>query len=76
MLTFPLLVTLALVVPLLVLYLSPLYALTLRSAVASGVAGTVVALTGFVYYWSRFRARPHAARATRTSSRSRSRSSR
>ena len=57
-LTFPLLVTLALVVPLLVLYLSPLYALTLRSAVASGVAGTVVALIGFVYYWSRFRLDP------------------
>jgi cytochrome c oxidase assembly factor CtaG len=57
-LTFPLLVTVALVVPLLVLYLSPLYALTLRSAVASGVAGTVVALTGFVYYWSRFRVDP------------------
>ena len=58
MLTFPLLVTLALVVPLLVLYLSPLYALTLQSAVASGVAGTVVALIGFVYYWSRFRLDP------------------
>ena len=58
MLTFPLFVTLALVVPLLVLYLSPLYALTLRSAVGVRVAGTVVALTGFVYYWSRFRLDP------------------
>ena len=57
-LTFPLLVTVVLVVPLLVLYLSPLYELTLESAVASGVAGTVVALTGFVYYWSRFRIDP------------------
>ncbi len=57
-LTFPLVVTVVLVVPLLVLYLSPLYELTLRSAVASGVAGTVVALTGFVYYWSRFRVDP------------------
>lgn len=57
-LTFPLVVTIVLVVPLLVLYLSPLYELTLRSAVASGVAGTVVALTGFVYYWSRFRVDP------------------
>jgi cytochrome c oxidase assembly factor CtaG len=57
-LTFPLVVTVVLVVPLLVLYLSPLYVLTLESAVASGVAGTVVALTGFVYYWSRFRVDP------------------
>lgn len=57
-LTFPLVVTVVLVVPLLVLYLSPLYELTLRSAVASGVAGTVVAFTGFVYYWSRFRVDP------------------
>ncbi len=57
-LTFPLVVTVVLVVPLLVLYLSPLYELTLESAVASGVAGTVVAFTGFVYYWSRFRVDP------------------
>ncbi len=57
-LTFPLVVTVVLVVPLLVLYLSPLYQLTLESAVASGVAGTVVAFTGFVYYWSRFRVDP------------------
>jgi cytochrome c oxidase assembly factor CtaG len=58
MLTFPLVVTVVLVVPLLVLYLSPLYELTLRSAVASGVSGTVVAFTGFIYYWSRFRVDP------------------
>ncbi len=57
-LTFPLVITVVLVVPLLVLYLSPLYELTLRSAAASGVAGAVVALTGFVYYWSRFRVDP------------------
>ncbi len=57
-LTFPLVVTVVLVVPLLVLYLSPLYELTLQSAVASGVAGAVVALAGFVYYWSRFRVDP------------------
>lgn len=57
-LTVPLVVTVVLVVPLLVLYLSPLYLLTLESAVASGAAGTVVALTGFVYYWSRFRVDP------------------
>jgi cytochrome c oxidase assembly factor CtaG len=56
--TFPLVVTVVLVLPLLVLYLSPLYELTLRSAVASGVAGVVVTLCGFVYYWSRFRLDP------------------
>jgi cytochrome c oxidase assembly factor CtaG len=57
-LTFPLVVTVVLVVPLLVLYLSPLYELTLPSGVASGIAGTVVAFTGFIYYWSRFRVDP------------------
>ncbi|HEY0816837.1 MAG TPA: cytochrome c oxidase assembly protein [Pseudonocardia sp.] len=57
-LTFPLVVTVVLVVPLLLLYISPLYELTLRSAVASGIAGTVVAFTGFIYYWSRFRVDP------------------
>ena len=58
LLTFPLLVTVVLVVPLLVLYMSPLYELTLRSAVASGVAGVVVTATGFVYFWTRFRIDP------------------
>lgn len=56
--TFPLIVTVVLVVPLLVLYLSPLYELTLRDPVVSGVCGTVIAFTGFVYYWSRFRIDP------------------
>lgn len=56
--TFPLVVTVVLVVPLLVLYLSPLYALTLRDPLVSGITGTVVAGTGFVYYWSRFRIDP------------------
>jgi cytochrome c oxidase assembly factor CtaG len=56
--TFPLVVTVVLVLPLLVLYLSPLYELTLRNAVASGIAGTVVAFTGFVYFWTRFRLDP------------------
>ena len=40
------------------LYLSPLYELTLRSGVVSGIAGTVVALTAFVYFWTRFRIDP------------------
>ena len=58
LLTFPLLMTLLLVVPLLALYLTPLYALTLDSGVVSGVAGTVLAGTAFVYFWTRFRIDP------------------
>lgn len=56
--TFPLIVTVVLVLPLPVLYLSPLYELTLRNATASGIAGAVVAGTGFAYFWSRFRIDP------------------
>lgn len=56
--TFPLLVTVVLIAPLLVLYLSPLYELTLRGALASGLAGVVITGAGFVYFWSRFRIDP------------------
>lgn len=56
--TLPPVVTLLLVVPILVLYLSPLYESTLRSAVATAVAGTVLALAGFGYFWTRFRIDP------------------
>lgn len=58
MVTFPLVVTLLLVVPLLVLYLSPLYELTLRSPVATGISGSALVVTGFVYFWTRFRIDP------------------
>ncbi|MBV9313731.1 MAG: cytochrome c oxidase assembly protein [Pseudonocardia sp.] len=57
-LTFPLVVTVLLVVPLPLLYFSPLYELTLRDPVASGLSGLVVTLTGFGYFWSRFRLDP------------------
>ncbi|HEY1967721.1 MAG TPA: cytochrome c oxidase assembly protein, partial [Pseudonocardia sp.] len=57
-LTFPLVVTVALVLPLLVLYLSPLYELTLRSPLASGISGLVVLGVGFLYFWTRFRIDP------------------
>jgi cytochrome c oxidase assembly factor CtaG len=57
-LTFPLVVTVVLVLPLPVLYFTPLYELTLRSPVASGLAGFVITLTGFVYFWTRFRIDP------------------
>lgn len=57
-LTFPLVVTVILVLPLPVLYLTPLYELTLRNGVASGLAALVITLTGFVYFWTRFRIDP------------------
>ncbi|GAA1297415.1 cytochrome c oxidase assembly protein [Pseudonocardia xinjiangensis] len=56
--TFPLVVTVVLTLPLLVLYLSPLYEKTLRSALASAVAGLVLVVTGFIYFWTRFRIDP------------------
>jgi len=58
LLTFPPVVTLVLVVPPLVLYLSPLYAQTLRSQLVSGLVGVVLVAGGFVYYWSRLRVDP------------------
>jgi cytochrome c oxidase assembly factor CtaG len=57
-LTFPLVITVALVLPLPILYFSPLYELTLRNATISGISGLMVALTGFVYFWTRFRIDP------------------
>jgi cytochrome c oxidase assembly factor CtaG len=57
-LTFPLTVTVLLVVPLLVLYLGPLYEQTLHSGLVSGLVSTVIAACGFVYFWTRFRIDP------------------
>lgn len=58
LLSYPLVVTMVLVLPLLVLYLTSLYELTLRSTLASGLAGLTVATAGFVYFWTRFRIDP------------------
>jgi cytochrome c oxidase assembly factor CtaG len=64
-LTFPPVVTLALVVPVLVLYLTPLYDLTLRSPLVDGLVRLVLVLAGFTYFWTRLgldptpRADPH-----------------
>ncbi|MEV6642466.1 cytochrome c oxidase assembly protein [Amycolatopsis sp. NPDC051371] len=52
-LTFPPVVTLTLVVPVLVLYLTPLYDLTLRSPVADGLVRLALVLSGFTYFWTR-----------------------
>ncbi|MCE3554080.1 cytochrome c oxidase assembly protein [Pseudonocardia sp. RS11V-5] len=57
-LTFPFTVTILLVVPLLVLYLGPLYEQTLRSGVVSGLVSAVIGTCGFVYFWTRFRIDP------------------
>jgi cytochrome c oxidase assembly factor CtaG len=56
--TFPLVITVLLVVPLPVVYFSGAYERTLRDPVAGGVVGCVVLLVGFVYFWSRFRIDP------------------
>ncbi|MFJ1761625.1 cytochrome c oxidase assembly protein [Amycolatopsis sp. NPDC088138] len=52
-LTFPPVITLALVVPVLALYLTPLYDLTLREPVVDGLARVMLVLSGFVYFWTR-----------------------
>jgi cytochrome c oxidase assembly factor CtaG len=56
--TFPLALTLVLVLPLPLLYFTPLYLLTLRNPAASGLSALVVTLAGFVYFWTRFRVDP------------------
>jgi cytochrome c oxidase assembly factor CtaG len=57
-LTFPLVMTAALIVPLFVLYLTPLYEASLRSAVLSAGVGTGLVASGFLYFWTRFRIDP------------------
>lgn len=52
-LTFPPVVTLVLVAPVLVLYLTPLYDLTLRSPLVDGLVRLVLVLAGFTYFWTR-----------------------
>jgi cytochrome c oxidase assembly factor CtaG len=52
-LTFPPVVTLTLVVPVLVLYLTPLFDLTLRSPVVDGLVRLALVLAGFTYFWTR-----------------------
>ncbi|WP_370970895.1 cytochrome c oxidase assembly protein [Amycolatopsis sp. cg9] len=52
-LTFPPVVTLTLVVPVLVLYLTPLYDLVLRSSLVDGLVRLALVLSGFTYFWTR-----------------------
>lgn len=58
LLTFPPVVTAALIAPLFVLYLTPLYEASLRSSVLAGAVGVGLVGAGFWYFWSRFRIDP------------------
>ena len=57
-LTFPVVVTGLLMVPMYVLYLSPLYDLTLRHAAVDALARLVLLCCGFVYFWTRLQVDP------------------
>ncbi|MFB9691170.1 cytochrome c oxidase assembly protein [Amycolatopsis plumensis] len=52
-LTFPPVVTVVLIAPVLVLYLTPLYDLTLRSPLVDGLVRLVLVGAGFTYFWTR-----------------------
>jgi cytochrome c oxidase assembly factor CtaG len=57
-LTFPPVMTAALIAPLFVLYLTPLYEASLRSTVIAAAVGTGLVTAGFCYFWTRFRLDP------------------
>jgi cytochrome c oxidase assembly factor CtaG len=57
-LTFPAVVTIALIAPLFVLYLTPLYEASLRSAVVGAAVDAGLVAAGFFYFWTRFRIDP------------------
>ncbi|MGB9279331.1 MAG: cytochrome c oxidase assembly protein [Pseudonocardiaceae bacterium] len=56
--TFPAVVTIALIAPLFVLYLTPLYEASLRSAVVGAAVDVGLVAAGFFYFWTRFRIDP------------------
>ncbi|GAA3541571.1 cytochrome c oxidase assembly protein [Amycolatopsis ultiminotia] len=56
--TFPLSVTVVLIAPFLVLYLTPLYNVTLDSAVVGGLVRVALVLAGFLYFYSRVQLDP------------------
>jgi cytochrome c oxidase assembly factor CtaG len=58
MLTFPLVITAALIAPLYLVYLTPLYEASLRSAAVGAAVGVGLVLAGFLYFWTRFRLDP------------------
>jgi cytochrome c oxidase assembly factor CtaG len=57
-LTFPLVMTVVLVGPLIVLYLTPLYKLSLRHAAVGLLARLVLVAGGFLYFWTRVQLDP------------------
>ncbi|MEO7195013.1 MAG: cytochrome c oxidase assembly protein [Pseudonocardiaceae bacterium] len=57
-LAFPVVVTAALIAPLFILYLTPLYEASLRSAALGAVVDVGLVLGGFLYFWTRFRIDP------------------
>ncbi|SEP54406.1 cytochrome c oxidase assembly protein [Amycolatopsis saalfeldensis] len=56
--TFPLSVTVVLIAPFLLIYLTPLYELTLDSPVVGGLVRLALALAGFLYFYSRVQLDP------------------
>ncbi|HKS43759.1 MAG TPA: cytochrome c oxidase assembly protein [Amycolatopsis sp.] len=57
-LTFPLVVTVLLIAPPLLLYLTPLYQLCLRNSAVDALVRLGLILCGFVYFWTRLRVDP------------------
>lgn len=57
-LTFPAVVTIALIAPLFVLYLTPLYEAALRSAAVGAAVDVGLVAVGFIYFWTRLRVDP------------------
>jgi cytochrome c oxidase assembly factor CtaG len=57
-LTFPAVVTIALIAPLFVLYLTPLYEAGLRSTAVGAAIDVGLVAAGFLYFWTRFRIDP------------------
>lgn len=57
-LTFPLVITVLLIVPPFLLYLTPLYELTLRHGAIDEIVRLALICCGFVYFWTRLRLDP------------------
>ncbi|MCA1836188.1 MAG: cytochrome c oxidase assembly protein, partial [Actinobacteria bacterium] len=57
-LTFPLVMTVALIAPLYLVYLTPLYEASLRSAAVSAAVSVGLVIAGFLYFWTRLRVDP------------------
>jgi cytochrome c oxidase assembly factor CtaG len=56
--TFPLVVTAALIAPPFLLYLTPLYELCLREPIVDGLVRVLLVAAGFIYFWTRVQLDP------------------